>query len=84
MMEVKLNVDDQLPEALRKAQEKGIEYFMGENCEWKLEVKGSLKFIEEIVGCPVCVFANNGFGDHLFLKKNGDRYDEQVFEFFHD
>jgi hypothetical protein len=59
---------------------------MGEDCEWKLESKGPAKFIEEIVGCPVCVFANNGFGDYLFLKRkpHGSRYEEEVFEFFHE
>jgi hypothetical protein len=79
-------VNELLPDPLRKAQERGIEYFMGENCEWKLEFKGSAKFIEEIAGCPVCAFANNGFGDYLFLKKrrDSDGYDEQVFEFFHE
>jgi hypothetical protein len=75
-----------LPKALREAQERKIEFFMGEDCEWKLESKGPAKFIEEIVGCPVCVFANNGFGDYLFLKRkpHGSRYEEEVFEFFHE
>ena len=59
---------------------------MSEQCEWKLEFTESAKFIEEIVGCAVCVFANNGFGDYLFLKKklNGDGFEEEVFEFFHE
>ncbi len=59
---------------------------MGEDCEWKLELKESARFIEEMVGCPVFVFANNGYGDHLFLKKkqDGAGFDEAVFEFFHE
>ena len=75
-----------LPKSLREAPEKGIKLFMGEHCEWKLERKESAKFIEEIVGCPVCVFANNGLGDYLFLKKKqvGDGFEEDVFEFFHE
>jgi len=79
-------MNDLLPVSLREAQERGIELFMGENCEWKLERKESAKFIEKMVGCPVCIFANNGFGDYLFLKKKreGDGFDESVFEFFHE
>jgi hypothetical protein len=61
-----------LPNSLQEAQNKGIEFFMGENCEWKLECKESAKFIEKIVGCPVFAFANNGFGDYLFLKRKQD------------
>ena len=59
---------------------------MSEQCEWKLEFIEPAKFIEEIVGCAVCIFANNGFGDYLFLKKklNEDGFEEQVFEFFHE
>jgi len=79
-------MNDLLPVSLREAQERGIELFMGENCEWKLERKESAKFIEKMVGCPVCIFANSGFGDYLFLKKKreGDGFDESVFEFFHE
>lgn len=75
-----------LPESLLNAQKKGIEYFMGEYCEWKLQVEGSPKFIEDAVGSPVCVIANNGFGDYLFLREKSDSggYDEEVFEFFHE
>jgi len=74
------------PSALREAQDKGIEFFMGENCEWKLEYEESVKFIEQRVGCPVHVFANNGFGDYLFLKRKqaGDGLEEDVFEYFHE
>ena len=59
---------------------------MGEECEWKLELKGSVKRIEELVGCPVYAFANNGFGDHLFLKRRPDEgaFDQDVYEFFHE
>jgi len=80
------SVNDHLPESLLNAQKAGIEYFMGEECEWKLELKGSVKQIEELVGCPVCAFANNGFGDHLFLKKrpDGGGFEQDVYEFFHE
>jgi hypothetical protein len=79
-------MNDPLPTSLREARDKGIEFFPGENCEWKLELERSAKFIEDIVGCPVCIFANNGFGDYLFLRKrpDGDGFDESVFEFFHE
>jgi len=79
-------MNHRLPESLREAQNKGIDLFMGENCEWKLELEASAKFIEEAVGGPVCIFANNGYGDYLFLKKKraGDDFDENVFEFLHE
>lgn len=77
---------DQLPKALRDAQDKGIEFFTDENFEWKIEIEGPAMFIEEIVGCPVCVFANNGYGDYLFLKKNEDagRFSEIAHEYSHE
>jgi hypothetical protein len=75
-----------LPAAIREAQAKGIDLFMGETCEWKLEINPSAKFIEEIVGRSICVFANNGFGDYLFVKcrHSGDGFDETVYEFLHE
>src|SRR5262245_21460011 len=59
---------------------------MGEDCEWKLEQEESPEFIVKLVGCPVCTFANNGFGDYLFLRKkpNVDAFEEEVFEFLHE
>ena len=77
---------NRLPKSLCEAQERGIEFFMTEDYEWKLERMESAKFIEEMVGCAVCVFANNGFGDHLFLKKqpDGDGFEEEVFEYLHE
>ncbi len=77
---------DQLPGALLNAEKNRIEYFMGEHCEWKLEVEPSTTFIEEMVDGPVYIFANNGFGDYLFLKKKQESggFDREVFEFFHE
>ncbi len=79
-------MSDQLPEALLKAQENRIEYFMGEHCEWKLEAEPSSTLSEEIVDGAVHIFANNGFGDYLFLKKKrgSDGFDGEVFEFLHE
>ncbi len=79
-------MNEQLPESLLNAQKAGVEYFLSEACEWKLESKGSVKRIEQLVGCPVYAFANNGFGDHLFLKKrpDADAFDAVVYEFFHE
>ena len=59
---------------------------MGENCEWKFECDGSAEFIQQVVQSPVFVFANNGFGDYLFLKQRpkGDGFGEEVFEFLHE
>jgi hypothetical protein len=79
-------MNEHLPESLLNAQNAGVEYFMGEACEWKLEVKGAVKRIEQLVGCPVYAFANNGFGDQLFLKRkpDGGGFDEVVYEFLHE
>ena len=59
---------------------------MGETCEWKLELEGSPPFIADRTGGPVLVFANNGFGDYLFLEQtpDGQRFAEPVFEFLHE
>lgn len=75
-----------LPKPLKEAQDRGIEFFMCGAREWKLEHKDSAKFIEKMVGCPVYVFANNGFGDYLFLKKrpDGDGFEAEVFQYFHE
>ena len=74
-----------LPEPILLAQRKGIEYFMGEDCEWKLEIEESNPYVEGIVGVSVCIFANNGFGDFLFLKREeSSAYEKTIFEFFHE
>jgi hypothetical protein len=75
-----------VPAPLLEARKKGIEFFMGETCEWKLELEGSAPFVAESVGGPVLVFANNGFGDYLFLKQTPDdqTFGEPVFEFLHE
>jgi hypothetical protein len=69
-------VDNHLPESLLNARKAGIEYFMGKECEWKQELEGSVKRIEDLLGCAVYAFANNGFGDHLFLKHCSDSFIE--------
>jgi hypothetical protein len=75
-----------LPASLLNAQKADIEFFHWQACEWKLELKGSAKHIEHFVGCPVYVFANNGFGDHLFLKTKAgsDQFEDVAYEFFHE
>ncbi len=75
-----------LPLPLTTARNQGIEYFMGETCQWKLEIESPAPFIEKLTGGPVCIIADNGFGDHLFLKKKpgSDEFDETVYEFFHE
>ena len=75
-----------IPKPLTAAQEKGIEYFDDDEHEWKLDLNQSSKHIEKVVGTPVLVFAKNGYGDHLFLKKSSDStgYTEEVFKFLHE
>jgi hypothetical protein len=75
-----------IPKPIRDAQQKGVEYFEDESFEWKLDFESSSEHIEKTAGRPVLVFANNGYGDFLFLKKSLDdtSFDEEVFEFFHE
>ena len=64
----------------------GLRISWPRNASWKLELAGSIKRIEEVVGSPVYAFANNGFGDHLFLKPTPDGvgFDQHVYEFCHE
>jgi len=48
--------------------------------EWKLEIEKDNAFLENIIEKNVLIFANDGFGNYLFLKENS----KQVYEFFHE
>ena len=72
----------EVPEAIRKAMDQGVEYFMGEDCEWKLEIEEDPGFIE---GSGALIFANNGYGDYLFLKKkSGGGFEGEAFVYYHE
>lgn len=77
---------DELPEPFQKAIDAGVDLFMGEDCEWKLEVEGRDEYIEKYAGGEICVIANNGFGDYLFLKRDPDsgRLLPDLYEFQHE
>ena len=62
------------------------EFFWGEDgAEWKLRIETEVNFIEKVVGSPVLVFANNGYGDYLFLRRTESTDpDNKVFVFFHE
>lgn len=76
----------QLPKPIRDAIESKKEFFWGEDgAEWKLEIESDTSFVEKIVGYRVLIFANNGYGDYLFLRKQDDTIkDESVFVFYHE
>jgi hypothetical protein len=59
---------------------------MGEDFEWKLALETSPDFITEETGCPVLVFANNGYGDYLFLKQqtSDEPWSAEVFAYYHE
>ncbi len=59
---------------------------MGENCEWRIKIEAAPECISRIVKKPFSVFANNGYGDYLFLKKEvgGEHYSDKVYEYFHE
>jgi hypothetical protein len=77
---------DELPEPIQKAIEAGVDLFMGENYEWKLEVEGRDEYIEKYAGAEICVIANNGFGDYLFLRRDSasGRLMPEIYEFQHE
>lgn len=76
----------QLPKPIQDAIESKKEFFWGEDgAEWKLKVETDASFVEKIVGCQVLIFANNGYGDYLFLHKESDSIqDDKVFAFYHE
>lgn len=69
---------------LQQAIENKVSFFAGENCEWKLELAESDEVIIKLAGAPIIVFANNGYGDYLFLKENQGKYEDCVYEYFHE
>jgi hypothetical protein len=73
-----------IPKALQLAIERKIQFFAGENCEWKLELADSIDAIDKLAGAPVLVFANNGYGDYLFLKESKGGYEDSVYGYFHE
>jgi len=76
----------QLPNPIRDAIENKKEFFWGEDgAEWKLKIEANASFVEKIAGCQVLIFANNGYGDYLFLRKQADSIkDKTVFIFYHE
>ena len=72
------------PPQITKALESGVNLFMGDSFEWKLEVEEDARFIEEYTGTPVLAFANNGCGDYLFLKNSGSKYETIVLIYLHE
>ena len=79
----KMNIE--LPKALAEAKARKIEFFMGEACEWKFDIEEHPTFIENLIGTKAIIFANNGYGDYLFLKVDKNRIaEETIFEFFHE
>ncbi len=69
---------------IQQALDEGIVYFHSGNCEWKILVERD-EYVDECVGRDVLIFANNGYGDYLFLKYDGpDEFEPAVFEFMHE
>jgi hypothetical protein len=75
-----------IPQPIQLALQRNEEFFWApDGAEWKLEVRQDASFIEKHVGIPVLIFADNGYGDYLFLKKvQSEEFDETVFEYFHE
>lgn len=76
----------QLPEPIKSAIEGGREFFWGEDgAEWKLHIESESSLIEKLRGSPVLIFANNGYGDYLFIEKHQiATHDITVFVYFHE
>jgi hypothetical protein len=79
-------MQSQLPEPIKSSIESGSEFFRGEDgAEWMLQIASENSHIEKLSGSPVVVFANNGYGDYLFIKKHHDTtQDDMVFLYFHE
>jgi hypothetical protein len=75
---------ENIPEPIRKAMERK-EFFWGpDGGEWNLEIKSDTRDIEKIAGVSVLVFANNGYGDYMFVKQEQGGFGEQAFLFLHE
>ena len=75
-----------IPEPIERGLQVNNQFFWGpDGAEWKLQLEHDGQFIEKVVSVPVLVFANNGYGDYLFLRKGQtEGFDETVFQFFHE
>lgn len=75
-----------IPVEIEKASKNGVRYFNCRECEWELKVEGRDKHIKKHTGFPIYVFANNGYGDSLFLKyfEDEERSEGVAYEFFHE
>lgn len=76
----------QLPKPIQDAIESKQEFFCGEDgAEWKLKIEPDASSVEKVAGCRVLIFANNGYGDYLFLRKQNDSInDDKVLIFYHE
>ena len=81
-----MNPTESLPEPIERALASGPSFLRYRDQEWKVEVEGRDALIERYTGRPVCVFANNGYGDQLFLMEDeeGAGLAHQAYEFFHE
>jgi hypothetical protein len=79
-------MSEYIPRPILQALDQGIEYFVDQNHEWKLEIEQNLEHVRNSVGNSVLVFGNNGYGDFLFLKERSDGhgFEPQAFQFLHE
>ena len=69
-----------IPECI-KSQLKSKKFFFDYNGdEWKLEIEEDSSFLKGKISGDYLVFANNGYGDYLFIKKGSPK----IYEFFHE
>jgi hypothetical protein len=73
-----------LPDTIQQALRAKIDLFMGDCCEWKFDLTEQPDYVAALAKGSILVFANNGFGDYLFLKADGDRYGSMIYEYFHE
>ncbi len=76
----------QLPDTIQRALNAKVELFMGEHCEWKFDLSEQPEFISILAERHILVFANNGFGDYLFLVSTpGDgTFENAIYEYVHE
>ena len=62
----------------------GIEFILTDEFEWKLELEED-HHVEKAAGCKILIFANNGFGDYLFLRVGADGHvEDSVYMYRHE
>ena len=70
----------EIPECLKQQISNEHFYFDYNGYEWKIEIRRNPDFLKHIVKTPIILFADDGYGNYLFIKDK----DTKVYEYFHE